>query len=132
MAAGSGFRPPPGPPPPAAGTGTLWARDAACRLTVAVRVLQEAQGQAALVGELAQQDPAGMADQAVPVGSDLQGMVPPVKLHGEKRSSPVDCKVVVTRNLPGPGRFSLLKQARDGRFAAAPSQYRDPQIAPHP
>ncbi len=89
-------------------------------------------GQSHLVGELAQQDPAGMADQAVPAGSDLQGMVPPVKLHGEKRSSPVDCKVVVTRNLPGPGRFSLLKQARDGRFAAVPSHYRDPQIAPHP
>jgi hypothetical protein len=28
-----------------------------------------------------------MADQARPARGDLQGMVPPVKLHGEERSS---------------------------------------------
>jgi hypothetical protein len=28
-----------------------------------------------------------MAGQARPVGGDLQGMVPPVMLHGEERSS---------------------------------------------
>ena len=41
----------------------------------------------ALVGELAQQDPAAMADQAVPAGSDLQGMIPGHILHREERSS---------------------------------------------
>ena len=55
-----------------------------------------------------------------PVRGDLQGMVPPVMLHGEERSSSGDYKVVVTRNLPGPGRSSLLKPAGDGRFAAVP------------
>jgi hypothetical protein len=44
-----------------------------------------------------------MADQARPVRGDLQGMVPAVMLHGEERSRSVDYKVVVTRNLSGPG-----------------------------
>jgi hypothetical protein len=57
---------------------------------------------------------------------------PHVAMHGEERSSPVDYKVVVTRNLPGPGRSSLLKPARDGRFAAVSSHSRDTPIAPHP
>ena len=49
------------------------------------------------------------------------------------KSAPVrDYVVVVTRNLPGPGRSSLLKPARDGRFAAVPSHSRDTLIAPHP
>ena len=45
-------------------------------------------GQSRLVGGLAEQDRAGVADQARPVRGDLQGMVPPVMLHGEERSSP--------------------------------------------
>ncbi len=61
-------------------------------------------GQSGLVGGLAEQDRAGVADQARPAGGDLQGMVPPVMLHREERSRSVDYKVVVTRNLPGPGR----------------------------
>ena len=40
-----------------------------------------------MVSELAQQDPARVADQAVPVGSDLQGMIPGHILHREERSS---------------------------------------------
>ncbi len=48
----------------------------------------ELRGQSRLVGGLAQQDRAGVADQARPVRGDLQGMVPPVMLHGEERSSP--------------------------------------------
>jgi hypothetical protein len=32
-------------------------------------------------------------DQALPVRGDLQGMVPPVMLHGEERSSSGDCMV---------------------------------------
>ena len=50
-------------------------------------------GQSRLVGGLAEQDRAGVADQAGPVGGDLQGMVPPVMLHGEERSSSGDYKV---------------------------------------
>ena len=46
-----------------------------------------------LVGGLAEQDRAGVADQALPVRGDLQGMVPPVMLHGEERSSSGDCMV---------------------------------------
>ena len=45
-------------------------------------------GQSRLVSGLAEQDRAGVADQARPVRGDLQGMVPPVMLHGEERSSP--------------------------------------------
>ena len=44
-------------------------------------------GEPGLVGGLAEQDRAGVADQALPVRGDLQGMVPPVMLHGEERSS---------------------------------------------
>ena len=47
-------------------------------------------GQSRLVGGLAEQDRAGVADQAGPAGGDLQGMVPPVMLHGEERSSSGD------------------------------------------
>ena len=43
-----------------------------------------------LVGGLAEQDRPGVADQALPVRGDLEGMVPPVKLHGEERSSSGD------------------------------------------
>jgi hypothetical protein len=50
-------------------------------------------GQSRLVGGLAEQDRAGVPDQALPVRGDLQGMVPPVKLHGEQRSSSGDCMV---------------------------------------
>ena len=45
-------------------------------------------GQSRLVGGLAEQDRAGVADQPGSVRGDLQGMVPPVMLHGEERSSP--------------------------------------------
>jgi hypothetical protein len=47
----------------------------------------ELPAQSRLVGGLAEQDGAGVADQARPVRGDLQGMVPPVMLHGEERSS---------------------------------------------
>jgi hypothetical protein len=50
----------------------------------------ELPGQSRLVSGLAEQDRAGMADQPGPVGGDLQGMVPPVMLHGEERSSSGD------------------------------------------
>ena len=43
-------------------------------------------GEPELVGGLAEQDGAGVADQALSVRGDLQGMVPPVMLHGEERS----------------------------------------------
>ena len=43
-------------------------------------------GQSRLVGGLAEQDRPGVADQALPARGDLEGMVPPVKLHGEERS----------------------------------------------
>jgi hypothetical protein len=43
-------------------------------------------GQAAPVGELAQQDPARMPDEPGSVRGDRQGMVPPVILHGGERS----------------------------------------------
>jgi len=65
-------------------------------------------GQSRLVSGLAQQDRAGVPDQARPVARDLQGMVPAVMLHGEERSSPGDCNVWLPRNLPGPGRSSRL------------------------
>ncbi len=91
----------------------------------------ELPGQSRLVGGLAEQDRAGVADQPGPVGSDLQGMVPPVMLHGEERSSPGNA-CVVTANLPGPGALFALKAGRDGRFAAVPSHSRDTLIAPHP
>ena len=47
-------------------------------------------GQSRLAGGLAEQDHAGAAGQAGPAGGDLQGMVPPVTLHGEQRSSSGD------------------------------------------
>src|SRR5690242_5496141 len=50
-------------------------------------------GQAELVGGLAEQDRAGVADESLSVRGDLQGMVPPVKLHGEERSRSGVCKV---------------------------------------
>jgi hypothetical protein len=43
-------------------------------------------GEPELVGGLAEQDGARVADQPIPVRGDLQGMVPPVMLHGEERS----------------------------------------------
>jgi len=50
----------------------------------------ELRGEPGLVGGLAEQDRAGVADQPGSVGGDLQGMVPPVMLHGEERSSSGD------------------------------------------
>ncbi len=50
----------------------------------------ELPGEPGLVGGLAEQDRAGVAGQAGPAGGDLQGMVPPVMLHGEERSSSGD------------------------------------------
>ena len=60
-------------------------------------------GQPALVGELAQQDPPGMADETAASGGDLQGMVPGHP-HREGRSSLE--LLVVTRNLPGRAPFA--------------------------
>ena len=78
-------------------------------------------GKAELVGCLAEQDRASVADEALSVRGDLQGTVPPVKLHGEERSRAEDCMVVVTRNLPGPGRSSPSNTERgDGRCAGRP------------
>jgi hypothetical protein len=48
-------------------------------------------GQPRLVGGLAEQDRAGMADQPGSFRGDLQGMVPPVMPYGEERSSPGTC-----------------------------------------
>ena len=70
-----------------------------------------------------------MADQAGPVRGDLQGMIPPVMLHGEERSSSGDYKVVVTRNLSGPGRSSL-KPARAA--ASRPLPFPCPADRPAP
>jgi len=50
----------------------------------------ELPGEPGLAGGLAEQDRAGVAGQAGPAGGDLQGMVPPVMLHGEERSSSGD------------------------------------------
>ena len=50
----------------------------------------ELRSQSGLVGGLAEQDRSGVADQPCSVGGDLQGMVPPVMLHGEERSRSVD------------------------------------------
>jgi hypothetical protein len=50
-------------------------------------------GQSRPIGGLAEQDRAGVADQTGPAGGDLQGMIPPVMLHGEERSSSGDCMV---------------------------------------
>jgi hypothetical protein len=36
---------------------------------------------------------AGVADQALPVRGDLQGMIPPVTLHGEERPGSGGCGV---------------------------------------
>jgi hypothetical protein len=47
----------------------------------------ELPGQSCLVSGLAEQDRAGVPDQAGSFGGDLQGMVPPVMLHGGERSS---------------------------------------------
>jgi hypothetical protein len=44
----------------------------------------------------------GVTDQARPAAGDLQGMVPPVMIHGEERSSPGNV-CVVTANLPEQG-----------------------------
>ena len=90
----------------------------------------ELAGQSCLVGGLAEQDRAGVADQAGSAGGDLQGMVPPVMLHGEERSSPGNM-CVVTRISQDQGALRL-KAVRDGRFAAVPSHSRDTLIAPHP
>ena len=66
-------------------------------------------GQSRLVSGLAEQDRARVADQARPAVGDLQGMVPPRILHGEERSSLREvAQVVVTCNLPEPGRSSPL------------------------
>jgi hypothetical protein len=43
-----------------------------------------------LVSGLAEQDRPGVADQPGSSCGDLQGMVPPVKLHGEERSGSGD------------------------------------------
>jgi hypothetical protein len=53
----------------------------------------QARCQPCLVGGLPQQDRARVADQARPAAGDLQGMAPPVMLHGEERSSPGNCMV---------------------------------------
>jgi hypothetical protein len=50
-------------------------------------------GKAELVSGLAEQDRAGLADESFSVRGDLQGMVPPVKLHDEERSRSGVCKV---------------------------------------
>jgi hypothetical protein len=64
-------------------------------------------GQAYPVGEHAQQDRSGMPDQSVSVSGDLQGMSPGSILHA--KGAPVwNLPGVVTRNLPGPERPSLL------------------------
>lgn len=46
----------------------------------------QARSKSRLVRGLPQQHRAGVADQTRPVRCDLQGMVPPVMLHGEERS----------------------------------------------
>ena len=70
-------------------------------------------GQSRLVGGLAEQDRAGVADQARPAAGHLQGMVPP-RYPAWRRAlqSPGSCIGVVTCNLPEPGRSSPLKPAR--------------------
>jgi hypothetical protein len=47
-------------------------------------------GESCLAGGLSEQDRAGVADQPGPAGGDLQGVVPPVMLHGGERSSSGD------------------------------------------
>jgi hypothetical protein len=71
-----------------------------------------------------------VADESPSVRGDLQGMVPPVKLHGEERSSEGNVRVV-TANLSEQGALAL-KPRRDGRFAAVPSHSRDTPIVRHP
>jgi len=44
-------------------------------------------GESGLVGGLAEQDRAGVPDQARPAAGHLEGMIPPRILHGEQRSS---------------------------------------------
>ncbi len=51
----------------------------------------QAGGQSCLVGGLAEEYRAGVADQALPVRGDLQGMGPPVMLHGERALRPGSC-----------------------------------------
>jgi hypothetical protein len=72
-----------------------------------------AAGEPGLVGVLAEQDRAGVADQPCPVCGDLQCMIPPVCCMAKE---PPDWKLlsVVTRNLPGPGRSSSLDLAVPG------------------
>jgi hypothetical protein len=65
---------------------------------------------------------AGVAEQSLPVRGDLQGMVPPVKLHGEERSSEGNVRVV-TANLSEPGALrpeTLKGQPLRGRPFAFP------------
>src|SRR5690349_5323144 len=79
-------------------------------------------GQAELVGGLAEQDRAGVAEESPPVRGDLQGMIPPVKLHGEERSSEGNVRVV-TANLSEPGALrpeTLKGQPLRGRPFAFP------------
>ena len=78
----------------------------------------QARGKSRLVRGLPEQDRAGVADQARPVRGDLQGMVPPVMLHGEERSG-LELLSVVTGNLPDPGRSSPSKPK--GTAAPRPS-----------
>ena len=73
-----------------------------------------------------------MADESFSVRGDLQGMVPPVKLHGEERSRPLIAKVVVTRNLPS-HRALFACKARKGRpLRGRPFSSRDTRTVPHP
>jgi Resolvase, N terminal domain len=51
----------------------------------------QARGQSRLVRGLAEEYRAGVADQARPVRGDLQGMGPPVMLHGERALRPGHC-----------------------------------------
>ena len=44
----------------------------------------KAGGQSCLVGGIAEEYRVGVADQARPVRGDLQGMGPPIMLHGER------------------------------------------------
>ena len=64
----------------------------------------ELPGQSRLVGSVAEQDRADVADQSGVVGGDLQGMVPPVMLHPEH--NPPRCEILAhsTRPVTGPPR----------------------------
>jgi hypothetical protein len=58
-----------------------------------------------------------MPDQGRPARGDLQGMIPPVMLHGEERSKPGNVRVYGNRESPRTGPSSLTI-SKDGRFAA--------------